>query len=317
MNDNNQIISLTINPCLDIRAEVDTLEPVKKLRCHDVVTDPGGGGINVSRAITRLGGTTVAVFPSGGSTGSSIKTMLGDEGVRNVPISMEGTTRQSFAILEKKSGQQYRFGLPGPNISEKEWRQCLQKTAEQGKSADYVVASGSLPPGAPDDFYGKVVKLFHGRSTRVILDTSGDAFKQALGQQIYMLKPNRRELEYIFGCSLAKENDQEKICRDIINRGTCEVLVLTLGRDGALLTSDKEQIRIPGIAVNEVSSIGAGDSFVGGMVLALQRGEKLTDALLWGMAAGTAAMVTEATQLCRREDTEKFFKEYRKIRRNL
>lgn len=317
MNDNNPIVTLTINPSLDVSAEVDTLEPTKKMRCRNVMIDPGGGGINVSRAITLLGGASTAVFPAGGSTGRSMDAMLSEEDVKSLPVSIAGANRQNFAILEKKTGRQFRFALPGPEMSEEEWLQCLQITGEQGKAADYVVASGSLPPGVPDDFYGRVAGLFNDSPTRVILDTSGDALKNALEQEIYLIKPNLRELEYICNCSLAEEKDQERMCRDMIDRGKCEVLVLTLGKDGALLTSAKEQIRIPGLKVNEISSIGAGDSFVGAMVLALQRGEELTDALLYGMAAGTAALITEATQLCRREDTDRLFKEYQQICKKL
>ncbi|MBM9606482.1 1-phosphofructokinase family hexose kinase [Desulfopila inferna] len=315
MSDDHRIVTLTINPSLDISADVDTLEPTTKMRCRNVMIDPGGGGINVSRAITLLGGTTTAVFPAGGSTGRSINSMLSDEGVRSEAVSMEGTNRQNFAIREKESGRQYRFALPGPQIREEEWRQSLHKTGKLGEAADFVVASGSLPPGAPDDFYGRVVKLFNGSPTKVIVDTSGDALKHALQQEIYLIKPNRQELEYICGCSLVQEKDQEKMCRDMVDRGKCEVLVLTLGKDGALLTSAEEQVRIPALKVREVSSIGAGDSFVGAMVLALQRGEELADALLYGMAAGTAALTTEATQLCRKEDTDRLFEEYREIHR--
>jgi 6-phosphofructokinase 2 len=315
MNDNNPIVTLTINPSLDISAEVATLEPTKKMRCRNVMMDPGGGGINVSRAITLLGGTSTAVFPAGGSTGRSIDSMLSEEDVKSLPVSIAGANRQNFAIVEKKSGRQFRFALPGPKMIEEEWQQCLQIIGEQGKAADYVVASGSLPPGVPDDFYGRVAALFNDSPTRVILDTSGDALKNALEQEIYLIKPNLRELEYICDCSLAEKKDQERMCRDMISRGKCEVLVLTLGKDGALLTTAKEQLRIPGLEVNEISSIGAGDSFVGALVLALQRGEDLTDALLYGMAAGTAALITEATQLCRREDTDRLFKEYQAIRK--
>ncbi len=316
MTDRPPIVSLTINPSLDINAEVDTLEPGKKLRCHDVITDPGGGGINVSRAVVRLGGASSAIFPSGGSSGRQISEMIEEQGVEPLPVSMEGTVRQNIAIQEQKTGNQYRFGLPGPEIGEKEWRNCLEKTAEQGRTADFVVASGSLPPGVPEDFYARVAERFNDTPVKVVLDTSGNALKNALEQQIYLLKPNRRELEDICGCSLEDEKKQEKMCRDLVAEGTCEVLVLTLGREGALLTSEKEQVRIPGISVDEVSSIGAGDSFVGAMVLALAQERELTDALLYGMAAGTAAMLSKATQLCTKEDTDTFFEKYQEIYRS-
>lgn len=309
MSNNNPIFTLTINPCLDISAEVDKVRPTRKMRCRNERLDPGGGGINVSRAIKILGGTSTAFFPSGGSTGEIIVEMLREQGVASQVTEIEQMTRQSFAVRENDSDQQYRFALPGPELDERSWQNCLQHITEATPSPAMVVASGSLPPGVPSDFYGKLAKRISNGSSRLILDTSGEPLKQALAANVYLIKPNQRELEDICQCSLDDYKVQEDKCREIVDQGSCEVLVLTLGAKGALLTTREEQIRVPGLEVEAVSAVGAGDCLVGAMTLALHQGRNLKDAFFYGMAAGTAALTTEATILCRKEETEKLYQQ--------
>jgi len=306
-NSSTAIVTLTINPCLDISAEVDRVVSTKKLRCQNDRRDPGGGGINVSRAITILGGASTAFFPAGGSTGQAIIDLLKAEEIACRSIELEGANRQSFAVRELESQEQFRFALPGPEVGERVWQKCLDEIREVNPSPDLIVASGSLPPGVPVDYYGRLADHFGDRDTKVVVDTSGEPLKKALEQPVYLVKPNQRELEYVCDCSLEEEKVQEKKCREMVAEGRCEVLVLTLGANGALLTSRDEQKRITGLEVEEVSAVGAGDSFVGALVLALHQGRDLQEAFLYGMAAGTAALTTKATELCRKDDTEKFF----------
>ncbi|MGB3223952.1 MAG: 1-phosphofructokinase family hexose kinase, partial [Desulforhopalus sp.] len=298
MAENQEILTLTMNPSLDISAEVDRVAATMKMRCDNDRIDPGGGGINVSRAIHILGGSSLAVFPAGGSTGKILIDMLKEQGVDNRPVTTELLSRQSFAVRERETNQQYRFSMSGHELPEQTSRECLQMITQYDPPPSFVVVSGSLPPGVPDDFYGKLANHFRQSRTKIILDTSGEPLKKALKEQVYLIKPNQRELEYVCDCSLAEENVQNEKCREIIEKGYCEALVLTLGKKGALLTTKEGQYRIPGIEVKEVSAVGAGDSFVGGMVLALQQGKKLPDAFLYAMAAGASALTTEATALC-------------------
>jgi len=307
MSNSSAIVTLTINPCLDISAEVDRVVPTKKLRCRNDRRDPGGGGINVSRAISILGGDSTAVFPAGGSTGTAIADLLEKEDISCRIIEFDGASRQSFAVRELESQKQFRFALPGPETGEKLWRKCLDEIGDIQPSPAYIVASGSLPPGVPEDYYGKLADRFGDRDTKIVVDTSGEPLKKALDQPVYLIKPNRRELEYVCDCSLEEEKIQEQKCREMIKKGRCQVLVLTLGEQGALLTSRDEQLRVAGLDVEEVSAVGAGDSFVGALVLALQQGRDLKKAFFYAMAAGTAALTTAATELCRKEDTEKFY----------
>ncbi len=307
MSTSNAIATLTINPCLDISAEVERVVPTKKLRCQNDRRDPGGGGVNVSRAISILGGESTAVFPAGGSTGMAIADLLEKEDIACRIIEFDGASRQSFAVRELESQKQFRFALPGPEIGEKLWQKCLDEIGNIRPSPAYIVASGSLPPGVPEDYYGKLADRFGDSDTKIVIDTSGKPLKKALDQPVYLIKPNRRELEYVCDCSLEEEKVQEQKCREMVKNGRCQVLVLTLGAKGALLTSRDEQLRVAGLDVEEVSAVGAGDSFVGALVLALQQGRDLRKAFFYGMAAGTAALATQATELCRKEDTEKFY----------
>lgn len=312
MAENQEILTLTMNPSLDISAEVDRVAATMKMRCDNDRIDPGGGGINVSRAVSILGGSSIAVFPAGGSTGKILIDMLQEQGIDNRPVTTEPLSRQSFAVRERETNQQYRFSMAGHKLPEKTSRECLQMITQYDPPPSFVVVSGSLPPGVPDDFYGQLANHFRQSRTKIILDTSGEPLKNALKEQVYLIKPNQRELEYVCDCSLADEKVQNEKCREIVDKGYCEALVLTLGEKGALLTTREEQYRVPGIEVKEVSAVGAGDSFVGGMVLALQQGKALPDAFLYAMAAGSSALTTEATALCEKESTDKYYRQLQK-----
>jgi len=307
MNSDQPIITLTMSPCLDISVEIDRLVPDAKMRCRNLRQEPGGGGINASRAIAILGGSTRAVFPAGGSNGALIEELLGSQGVRSNPIRIGRQTRESFAIQVIEEGRQYRFTLPGPELDDQVYDACLRVITGFDPPPAFVVASGGLPTGAPQDFYAELTGILQAKGIKVIIDTWGAPLKHTFKQTPYLIKPNRRELEWICDCSLKDATVQQDVCRELVDSGACEILVLTLGKDGALLTTRQDQFRLGGIKVHEQSSIGAGDSFMGAMALALQQDRTVHQAFLFGMAAGTAALLTPGSELCRREDTERFF----------
>ena len=299
------IATLTMNPALDIAASTDRVEPTHKLRCSVPRYDPGGGGINVARAVHALGGDAVAVFPVGGPAGEMIRHMLWREGVAHSAVAISGFTRESLAIEELKSGRQFRFILPGPELSHSDQERCLdQLFAAAG--AQYIVASGSLPPGVPDGFYARVAALARMKGTRFVLDTSGAALKQA-GLGIYLLKSSLRELADLTGREIRTERDEELAARQVVEQGRCEIVVLSLGAQGALLTTAEGSERFAAIPVEARSTIGAGDSMLAGIVLSLSRGLPLSDAVRFGMAAGAAALLGSGTQLCRRGDVERLY----------
>jgi 6-phosphofructokinase 2 len=307
-----KITTLTMNPCIDLSAEINRVEPVKKMRCRNSRWDPGGGGINVARAIHILGGKAKAYYTCGGVTGNMLQHMLDQQEIENEPLPVSAVTRESFAVRESDTGKQFRFVMPGEQLQEKEWRMCLQVLKSQKPQPCFLVASGSLPQGVNVDFYARLAYELRDAETRIIVDTSGEALQAVLTAGIYMIKPNLRELSEVLDRPLENMQDQDVACKELVEKGNCEIVALSLGSSGALFTDRKRQIRLKAIDVGVDSSIGAGDSFVAGMVYSLARGLDHVLSFYHGMAAGTAALVTPGTELCRREDTENFYSLLRK-----
>jgi 6-phosphofructokinase 2 len=304
------IITLTMNPALDIATAVDHVVPTHKLRCAAPRYDPGGGGINVARAVHAMGGDALAIFPAGGAAGEMIRHLLQEEGVPHSPAAISGFTRESLAVEERASGAQYRFILPGPEIGDPDQRHCLDRLAAAAETAEYIVASGSLPLGVADDFYAGVAALAQRLGKHLVLDTSGAALKQA-GRGLYLLKPSLSELEALTGHPVQGERDEEAAARQLIEQGRAEVVVLSLGGRGAVLATADATERFPAIRVAAKSTVGAGDSMVAGVVLALSRGLPLRDAVRFGIAAGAAALLGSGTQLCRQADVERLYAQMR------
>lgn len=306
----HKIITITLNPALDKSTKVNQVLPEKKLRCEKPVFEPGGGGINVSRAIKKLGGKSCAWFLEGGPTGEMMCKLLKEEGVSYWTVKTKEWTRENLMVMETSTGNQYRFGMPGPNINEEEWRQCLDKL-EKLPPEDvpaYVVASGSLPPGVPIDFYLRLAEVAHKKDFRLIVDTSGEALLKAAGEGVYLLKPNLGELAALAGKEKISALEQEEIARQVLDQGKCKVLVVSLGPRGAMLASGEGIKYVAPPTVPQQSAVGAGDSMVAGMVLALLNGWSLEDVVRYGVAAGTASTMTPGSELCRKEDTETIYK---------
>jgi len=300
------IVTLTMNPALDIATSTARVEPTHKLRCSIPRYDPGGGGINVARAVHALGGEAIAVFPIGGPAGEMIRHMLQQEGVAHCAIPISGFTRESLAVEELTTGQQYRFILPGPELLLSDLERCLDQLFAAASQAQFIVASGSLPLGVPDAFYCRIAELARQSGKHFVLDTSGAALKEA-GFGIHLLKPSLRELADLTGIEIRTERDEELAARQILDDGRSEIVVVSLGARGALLATAETTERFAAIPVEARSTVGAGDSMLAGIVLALARGLPLREAVRFGMAAGAAALLGSGTQLCRRSDVERLY----------
>jgi 6-phosphofructokinase 2 len=304
-----RIATVTVNPTIDISTTVDQVVPEKKLRCESPRREPGGGGINVSRAIQRLGGTSTVHYLAGGPTGEMLQQLLAGEGLDCVPLPTEGWTRENFIVSESQSEQQFRFGMPGPEVTEREWSQCLERLREMNPRPDYIVASGSLSPGIPDDFFGRVAEIVKESGARLVVDTSGTPLEHAARAGAFLFKPNMAEFERLTGKKFSEEREMAAAGRRLIDEGRCSVIVLSLGAGGALLITEagSEHVRTPTVPVR--SKVGAGDSMVAGIVLSLARGLEIPNAVRYGVAAGAAAVMTDGTELCRRGDTERLYEE--------
>lgn len=302
------IVTLTMNPAVDVSVGVDRVVPDAKLRCGRPRRDPGGGGVNVARVVRELGSEALALYTAGGWAGGLLRSLLDGAGLRHEPIDVRGATRENVTVVETGSGRQYRFVMPGPELAPEEWRRCLDRVAALDPPPEYLVASGSLPPGVPDDFYVEVGERLAGRGTRYVLDSSGTALAKAARAGVFLLKPNLRELGQLAGRDVAEEPEQERAARDLVDEGRAEVVVVSMGAGGALLVTRDGSERIAAPTVPIQSRVGAGDSTVAGIVLGLARGEDVATAVRYGIAAGAAAVMTPGTELCRRTDVERLFR---------
>ena len=303
------ILTLTMNPALDLATSTATVTDTHKLRCSAPLRFPGGGGINVARVLQRLGADCLALYPVGGVQGQQLRQLLDHEQVRSCCVEIAGETRQSFSVLETSSGREYRFVLPGPTLAPAEWQACLDRFSALDAPPRYLVASGSLPPGVPADFYARLARLARARGTRVVLDTSGPALAEALQEGVYLVKPSLRELRQLTGQPLADEAQWRAAAQQLVASGQAELVALSLGAQGALLVSAEQSWRAPALAQQVLSATGAGDSFVGAMVWALNREAGLAEAFRYGVAAGSAALLSAGTGLCSKADVERLYAE--------
>jgi 6-phosphofructokinase 2 len=301
-----RIVTLTMNPALDITTSVDVVRPTSKLRCSATRYDPGGGGVNVARIAHVLGGSVFAVLPAGGSHGGLLTRLLSEAGVPFGEIPIAGATRESFTVNAVSTGRQYRFVLPGPVLTSAEQDRCLQELRMAARSADFVVASGSLPPGVPADFYQRVADVAREVGARLILDTSGGALR-GVSSGIYLLKASVRELRECVGRELATEEEQIAAASEIVDTGRAGVVVVSLGSAGALLATEHTCQRFAAVPMEGGSGVGAGDAMVAAIAVGLTRGWPLGKSVRLGIAAGAAMLLTPGTAVCERADVERLF----------
>lgn len=295
------IVTVTVNPCIDKSCVVERVLADRKLAASRVRRDPGGGGLNVARVVSRLGGDVCALWTSGGRVGAALADLLDAEGLSHAEVPIADEVRENLIVGEEESGQQYRFGMPGPALTEDEQARWADELRERAEGARYVVFSGSLPGSASLEWFGRLLAAVP-EGVRVVVDTKRGPLQRALEHGVYLVKPNVEELEDIADRELDDEGAILGVAREVIERGGCEVVLVSLGRGGALLVTAEHAERFTSPSVKLRSKIGAGDSMVGGLVQALDAGATLSDATVRGVAAGTAAVMTEGTELCHAKD---------------
>ena len=299
------IITITLNPCIDKSSVVPVMKPESKLRCTDVEHEAGGGGINVSKALKKLDVPSVALFPAGGHNGNMLCSLLKESGILFHAVDSKVETRENWIVLEESSNHQFRFTFPGREVIEQTIITLVDHI--RSFSPTYIVASGSLPPGLPDYFYGLIVKTAAAVGAKCIVDTSGPALQALKGKKAYMIKPNIGELCRMLNIERLEKNEVDDAAKQIIRDGFAQVVVVSMGPDGAWLVSEEEQHFVSSPPVEKKSTVGAGDSMVAGITYALQKGANLKEALQWGISCGSAATMNPGTNLFKKEDAEKLF----------
>ncbi|MEP7172242.1 MAG: 1-phosphofructokinase family hexose kinase [Aestuariivirga sp.] len=295
-----QILTITLNPTVDISSQADVVRPTRKTRTSNTRYDPGGGGINVARVIATLGGDAEAIFLAGGEMGMLLDRLLGEEGIRRRLFPMAGQTRIGVVVQEKTTGLEYRFVAEGPAVQPGELQPCLEAAISHG--GGYVIASGSLPAGVPGDTYARIADAAASRGARFVLDSSGTGLQTTLEKsRVFLVKPSLGELEKFVGEKL-NEDGVRQAAADIVARGAAEIVAVTMGADGALMATSSGILRVPAIPVRVRSAVGAGDSFLGVMTWSLSEGKSPEEAFRLGVAAGAAKVMTPGTKLRKSSD---------------
>lgn len=302
-----KVITLTLNPALDCASTTEKIIADGKLRCSTPIFEPGGGGINVSRAIYKLGGESVAIYPAGGSSGEHLTQLLVDEGVSAEPLACVQFTRQNLNVVTTNDNAQYRFIMPGMELSLEE-QSALIALFECHQDAEYCVISGSVTDNMPGDIVADVIAFCQKNSIKIIFDGSGPALEKVVNKGgLYLIKPNANELAVLTHCDFIEPEELEEKSRQIISQGKAEIVLVSLGPQGALLVTKDicEQIVPPRVQKN--STVGAGDSLVGATVLSLAQGMSIREAARRGVAAGTAATMNHGSELCKAKDVDRIY----------
>lgn len=305
-----RITTLTLNPAIDSACEADRVFPTHKVRTYGERYDPGGGGINVARMLARLGRTVGAIYLSGGASGALLDELLLLPGIERHPVPIHDHTRLSLTVYERASGQEFRFVPEGPLLAESEWRSALARcTAHE---CDWLVASGSMPRGTPDEFLSLLTEAVASRGTKVIVDTHGAALARALSAGgLFLAKPSLGEFEALTGRTFTNPEAIGEAALEYVHAGKTRYLAVTMGHEGSVLAHEGGVLVRPGAKVDVRSATGAGDSFVAGMVYAFADGASAAEALAWGMAAGTAAVMSAGTGLCQPDEVRAMVDRFR------
>ncbi|ELY2742948.1 6-phosphofructokinase II [Cronobacter turicensis] len=302
-----RIYTLTLAPSLDSATMTPQIYPEGKLRCSSPVFEPGGGGINVARAIVHLGGAATALFPAGGATGEHLVSLLNDEHVAVETVSAHDWTRQNLHVHVESSGEQYRFVMPGATITDDEFRQLEEKVLAI-ESGAILVISGSLPPGVSIEKLQQLIKAARQQGIRLIVDSSGDALAAALGiGDIELVKPNQKELAALVKRDLTAPDDVRQAAQELVQSGKARRVVVSLGPQGALGVDGQDCVQVVPPPMKSQSTVGAGDSMVGAMTLRLAQDAPLLDMVRYGVAAGSAATINQGTRLCSLENTDRIY----------
>lgn len=301
------IITITPNPAVDKSTSTEQLIPEKKLRCTEMVVEAGGGGINVSKALTKLGAPNTAITTSGGFNGQQLEACLKKENITCIPIPIPGETRENMVVMEARSNNQFRFVLPGPALSETDADTILSALAALPQLPSLIVGSGSLPPGFKTDFYARIARFAQSNNIPCLIDCSGEPLLKAAEAGVFLLKPNLNELSQLTGKEKLETSEVREAAQQLLHSGRCKMVVVSLGAQGALLVTPDSHLHVTAPTVKKQSTVGAGDSMVAGMAYQLWKGASPEDMVRFGVACGTAATMNPGTRLFNTADVTRLY----------
>lgn len=304
------IATLTLNPTLDKIITVENFTPGELQKIKEVRVIAGGKGINVSRVIKLLEGDTLALGLVGGLTGKKVQELCQEEGLRTHFIKIEGETRSNLTILDPVKKTETHLLEPGPFINPEEENRIIAEVEELLEEMEMLILSGSLPLGIGEDIYGRVIKMAKRYGVKTILDTRGIPLRKGLGAIPFMVKPNREELESLAEDSLPTLEEVISFTKTIMEKGL-EGVIVSLGREGALLRYQGRVWRAVPPQITPVDTVGSGDALVGGFFWALVEGKNVEECLRMGVACGVANALLPGAGVCRKEDIFKFLPQVR------
>ena len=303
-----KILTITLAPSIDLATSIDRVIAGPKLRCPPPRMDPGGGGVNVARAIKQLGGSSQALIVIGGATGNQLIDLLNAESIETIPVQVAQHTRQSLAVTDSTTSEQYRFSLLAEPLGADDSVQILNSITEATSDGALVVLSGSVAPGLDVEFPQQIQAAIADRTNRLIVDTSGLPLAHLIAhptQPLHLLRVDQKEAADAAGVPLDTVQSSVEFAVGLVDRGVAEIVVTGRGADGSIMVSKDQHLFCHAPKVPVRSKIGAGDAFVGAMALSMSRNEPLERTLQWGVAAASATVMTEGTALCRLEDVQR------------
>ena len=293
------IYTVTLNPALDKTVHIPnfTLDAVNRIT--ELRRDAGGKGINVSKVIRKLGGTSEAVAVLSGETGSWIAGALREAGIRVKAFPARGETRTNLKVVDPVRGTHTDINEPGPEVTDDILEEMLTVLAEEVCEGDYVVLSGSLPAGVDRGTYGAWTRTLRHAGAHVYLDADGEALEAGLRGKPFFVKPNDHELSALVGRELSTVDEVAAAARELVEKGVQRVVV-SLGEKGALLVTADQAWLASSVDVPVGSTVGAGDSVVAAFVYADAQSLGVEDTLRLAMATGAANVMESGTQAAER-----------------
>ncbi len=296
----SMIYTLTLNPTLDITYVVEEISFGEPVRAVEVLKSPGGKGINVSRVLRAMGTDSVAMGMTGGYVGEEVLDLLQEEGLILQITKIKSETRTNVIVLGKRDGRQLVVRAAGPPVDKAEVDKVVDTIFMTAQAPEILVLSGSLPPGMSNDMYHEITVEGKSRGSKVVIDSEGPPLAAGVTAGPYLIKPNLTELQELAGTELSSDADIVAFCRKL-NAGGIEMVVVSLGADGALMVTS--EVALQGVVPRLTEdTVGAGDSMVAGMVIGIVQGLPLERTFHMGLAASVAAVMNHGPGLTNPEN---------------
>ena len=302
------IITVTMNPAMDRTVEIDSLNRGGLNRICRAELDVGGKGINVSKTIRELGGTSLATGFMGGHTGRMMENVLKSLEIPMDFVPVDGETRTNTKVFEK-DGEVTELNEPGPVITECQMEALFTKLSGYAGKGTLFVLAGSIPQGTDTNIYSRIIRMAHEKGAEVLLDADGELLRQGMIEKPEIVKPNRAELEKLCGQKSGASIDRlEECARGLLVKGI-GMVVVSLGKEGAMFFTEECRIKCPALSVNAHSTVGAGDAMAAALAYAWEKKLDIKETVRLCMASSAGAVTTRGTKPPSKDLVEKLKKQ--------